>query len=228
MALPEIITKNKNIVYAIIVVLLIILICMLPKLSLTNISADNGENYNVQRIFPDKNEAVNLLAEINEHVFCLFRYLKNKYGVNTYNSQTTGQDAYLTGIVNRILTNYNPEVINETNPIVSTDTSYTIDKGKQLYVCIREKVPPYKLHKIDDLMFVVLHEISHMGNLTFGHDTLFWSVFKFILHEANISGLYKPTDYKKYPRMYCGLNIDYNPYYDPTVPSLWLEPPPQV
>jgi hypothetical protein len=214
-------SKNISIIVAVVLVLILLLIFVGPKLCLTHVRADNGEKYNVQRIFDDRDDAANLLAQINTRVLDLLKYLKDKYGVSKYDGSNNGRDPYLTGIVARLVCNYNPEVINETNPIVSSDTSYTIDKGRQLFVCMREKTPPYKLHNIDDLMFVVLHEISHMGNLTFGHDTQFWSVFKFVLHEANISNLYKPTNYKLHPRMYCGLKVDYNPYYDPSIPDIW-------
>jgi len=204
---------------AIILVLVILLILSLNKLALTEVVV-NGEPYNVQRIFADKEIAANRLNEINTRVFRFFRYLKKKYNVNTYNGETNGLNAETTGIVQRILKNYNPETIVETNPIVSQDTSYTIDKTK-LHVCMREKKPPYKVHEVDDLMFVVLHEIAHMGNISWGHGPDFWATFKFILHEGYLSGFYQPINYKLNPRNYCGLKIDYNPYYDKSIPDLW-------
>jgi hypothetical protein len=182
----------------------------------------NGDQYFVQSQFNDSKEAAQKLAKINSRVMIFLRHLKTKYGVNRYDGQTAGLDPVLTGIAERILSNYNPEVIKETDPIVSSDTSYTVDKGKQLYVCMRSKKPPYALHDDDDLFFVVLHELSHMGTTTFGHNDEFWQTFKFVLHEASLSGAYKPVDYGKKAVAYCGLNVNYNPYFDSKIKSLWV------
>ena len=47
-----------------------------------------------------------------------------------------------------------------------------------------------------------------------GHTKEFWQNFKFLLKDAAKMGIYKPVDYKKKPKSYCGLNITDNPYYD--------------
>lgn len=181
-----------------------------------------GEKYAVIDDFADYENAAKLIADINSRVLQFLEYLKRKYGANRYDGGDHGLGEHTTGIVDRVLSNYNPEVIRETNPITSKDTSYTIDKGRQLFVCMREKKSPYRLHKRDDLLFVVLHEISHMGAKNFGHGPEFWQVFKFILHEARLSGIYNPVNYREYPIDYCGLHVDYNPYFDKKVYSIWL------
>ena len=35
------------------------------------------------------------------------------------------------------------------------------------------------------------------------------------LGEAKESGIHEPKNYALAPTMYCGLKIDYNPYFDP-------------
>ena len=47
-----------------------------------------------------------------------------------------------------------------------------------------------------------------------GHTKEFWQNFKFLLKDAVKMGIYKPVDYKKKPKSYCGMNITDNPYYD--------------
>jgi hypothetical protein len=118
------------------------------------------------------------------------------------------------GIMQRILQNYNPEVIEENDPRYSKDTSYTINKGQTLRICLRHRDNPHKLHSINELMFVVLHEISHMGNVGWGHKVDFWQTFKFVLEEAVKLGVYKPVDYSVHGINYCGLSVKYNPLYD--------------
>lgn len=116
--------------------------------------------------------------------------------------------------IDALLDGYNFERVYENDPRWS-GTSYTIAKGSGLYLCVREKTPPYKLVDEDTLYFVVLHELAHIANYdNTGHTDKFWAVFKMLLHEAQRFGHYKPRDYGKYPVTYCGLRITYNPYYD--------------
>ena len=64
------------------------------------------------------------------------------------------------------------------------------------------------------LMFVALHELSHIATKSIGHKTEFWDNFKFLLQNAKESGVHVPEDYKKKPIEYCGMEIKDNPYYD--------------
>lgn len=95
------------------------------------------------------------------------------------------------------------------------DTSYVIDKGDVFAMCLRD---PKNGHQIDpkfnDLTFVLIHELGHLFSSTYGHDTLFWNNFKFILQEATLAGLYTPVDYKKTGSPYCGIVITYSPLFD--------------
>jgi predicted metal-dependent hydrolase len=63
-------------------------------------------------------------------------------------------------------------------------------------------------------MFVAIHELSHIATKSIGHKTEFWDNFKFLLENAKQAGIHSPTDYKKKPVEYCGMDIKDNPYYD--------------
>lgn len=97
-------------------------------------------------------------------------------------------------------------------------TSYTENKVK-LILCLRHKKPDangiYKLHDINTMMFVVVHELTHILNDEYDHGKKFWVLFEFMLHNAVEAGIYKPEDYHKNNIKYCGLDITYNPLYDP-------------
>jgi hypothetical protein len=157
------------------------------------------------------------------------RYIKNKYHIDETADVIKGegelhggfsQDAFL--IMDNILNNYNPETIYENDPRnLSGDTSYTVNKGDKMFVCVRNKDNPNKFVDYNTFVFVVLHEASHIGNYNgWGHDQRFWTVFKFILREAVNFGIYKPVNYDKYPVNYCGLEITYQPLYDKTLPDI--------
>jgi len=93
------------------------------------------------------------------------------------------------------------------------ETAYTINKGTKMMFCLRDR-KTLKLHDVDTLLFVALHEISHIGNKAWEHGTDFWEIFKFVLKEANESGVYTPVNYAKENIVYCGLTVTYNPYFD--------------
>jgi len=64
------------------------------------------------------------------------------------------------------------------------------------------------------LMFVAIHELSHIATKSIGHKDEFWENFKFLLTESSKIGVYKQVDYKKNPKRYCGTEINDNPYFD--------------
>jgi len=78
------------------------------------------------------------------------------------------------------------------------------------------------LEDIETVFFVMLHECAHIANYNgWGHDTRFWTVFKFIIHEAVLAGVYTPIDYAKHPKEYCGISVYYQPLFDDALSNLW-------
>lgn len=126
---------------------------------------------------------------------------------------------YLAERVIQLKSRYKVERISEISPLnPSGSTSYTENKGEKLVLCLRNKEPnvkgEYEFHDINLIMFVVLHELTHVMNDRWGHKMQFWQLFKFVLQNAVECGIYKPEDYRKQPVRYCGMDITYNPYYD--------------
>ena len=128
---------------------------------------------------------------------------------------------YLQERIVQLMSNYSPQRMYEISPKnTGNATSYTEDK-RILVLCLRQKKPDaqgiYELHDINTMMFVVLHELSHMMNNTWQHKLDFWVLFKFLLLNAIEAGIYTPVDYGKYPINYCGLWLHYNPLFDSTI-----------
>jgi hypothetical protein len=120
--------------------------------------------------------------------------------------------------VEQLMRNYSSDRIYEISPLNSAGvTSYAEDK-KTLILCLRKKEPntrgEYELHDVDLLVFVLLHELSHMACACWQHPTQFWELFKFMLMNASEAGIYTPVDFNKYPTTYCGLRLSYNPVFD--------------
>ena len=140
-----------------------------------------------------------LLAEITQNMKKLVVYLGEKYPTREN--------------VKRLVKNFNPRKISETLP-TSKYTAYSENKGEKLAFCTTTTKTGNKLIDKNTLMFVALHELSHIATKSIGHTTEFWQNFKFLIENAKNIGIYKPIDYKKDPKEYCGMTISDSPYYD--------------
>lgn len=151
----------------------------------------------------NKEQSANLLAKVNERCKAIVFYLKDKYPHDEK--------------VIRLVNGFNPQKINEILPS-STLTAYSENKGEKLAFCLNSTKSPNKteskLIDIETLTFVAFHELTHIMCKTYGHNNEFWENFKFLLENANESGLYNSVDYKKSPVNYCGMTISDNPLYD--------------
>ena len=115
--------------------------------------------------------------------------------------------------VKRLVKNFNPRKVSETLP-TSEFTAYSENKGEKLAFCTTTEKTGNRLIDRNTLMFVALHELSHVMTVSIGHKKEFWENFKFLIGEAKEIKIYKPIDYKKNPQMYCGMTIKDSPYFD--------------
>ncbi|MDB4342627.1 hypothetical protein OAA07_00100 [bacterium] len=144
--------------------------------------------------------AVDLLANITVNMNKLVKYLGEKYPDREN--------------VKRLVKGYNPKTITETLP-TSEYTAYSENKGEKIAFCLNtEKKDGSRLIDENTLMFVALHELSHVASKSIGHTDEFWNNFKFLIKEAEKISIYNPEDYKKSSKRYCGTNIVDNPYFD--------------
>ena len=90
--------------------------------------------------------------------------------------------------------------------LTSNHTSYSINKGEELSFCLRSKSTG-KLHDINLLMYVAVHELAHTACPETGHTPLFNQIFKFLLERAIEIKLYYYEDYTSNPVEYCGMNL---------------------
>jgi hypothetical protein len=220
---------NANLLLLIIAI--VVVYHMYRHLHLTRVRAGVRE-WNVIGGFNNKREAAELLAQTNATMIEFFRYLKKKYHIDepddviaaegNEHSELINHPGDVYNIVDYLLDNYNPDVFYENDPRHTKETSYTLNKGSAMYICLRKKNIPNKLVDKNILLFVMLHEASHIAYYRgWGHNDGFWTTFKFILHEATLAGIYTPVDYSKYPVNYCGLNVSYNPLFDDSLPNIW-------
>ena len=151
----------------------------------------NGKEYYVRNL-PDKQEAANLLSEISDNLKQLITDLDDKDERNQ-----------------RLKKKFKTENITE-NIHGSIYVAYSVNKGDELSLCIRDKKTNKFLDK-NTIMFVAIHEVAHIMTKETGHTKKFWANMKFLLEKAIEAGYYYPVNYSMTPMNYCGLEIDSTP-----------------
>lgn len=163
-------------------------------------NADNNK-YLVRNI-EDKQNAADLLGTMCKKIQKLLNYLEVHNG---------GEDR-----VKRLIKKFNPNNICESHAD-NKYTSYSINKGEKIVMCLRTKDGTNRLIDINTLMFVILHEIAHVMTISIGHTPEFWSNFKFILKISVKIDIYNQIDYSKDPQPYCGIKVTDSPLYNKSI-----------
>jgi hypothetical protein len=145
--------------------------------------------------------AADLLAKTTDKCKQLVQYMQKTHPDNP--------------ITIRLAKGFNPQRVVETLP-TSEFTAYSENKGEKIAFCLNPKKKGNVDELIDEhtLMFVAIHELSHVGTKSIGHKTEFWENFKFLLENAKAAGIHEPINYKEKPAKYCSMDIRDNPYYD--------------
>lgn len=162
----------------------------------------SGEQYLVRNL-DDKDKAADLLFTIKTRLKKLIDYI---------NSDCLKNETERTKFINQ----YNRSILNKFNYIIfreSTDnskfTSYSINKGEEIVFCLRS-IPDNKLHNINELMYVAIHEIAHVGCPEIGHTSLFKKINLELLKYAIDCGVYSYKNYNALPEQYCGIQLSNN------------------
>lgn len=90
-----------------------------------------------------------------------------------------------------VLTPLNKRDIMSEISLFKGDKSYTINK-KNVYICLKDKKTD-EYYNTNMLVYVTLHELSHVINDTIGHDESFNKVFNALLKKASEMGIYNST-----------------------------------
>lgn len=164
-------------------------------------NSSNGKRYGIQEKLRNSPTALELLTKIDNSMSAFITKLHAKYP----------DDAR----VKRLTKGYKHVKMEETTEEPGDDnTSFTINKGELLSICLREDKDGRPFHDYNTLCFVVIHELAHIASVSEGHNYEFIENFKFLLKEAVAMGYYSPVDYSKHPFMYCGkVKVTNNPFY---------------
>lgn len=104
----------------------------------------------------------------------------------------------------RLKTKFDPDAISEGSP-GSGYTSYTVDKGARVVLCIRQTSGEFVPKNV--IVYVAVHELAHIMTSTVGHTPEFWANNARLLQAAKMIGIYTDQDFDNSPQPYCGIHI---------------------
>jgi predicted metal-dependent hydrolase len=165
-------------------------------------SSVDGRTYRV-RDMADKVEAADLMARVRQKIDKLYLYLQEKYPNKPQ--------------VKQLLKNFKPDPsrFEESTP-ADEHTSYSVNKGENVHLCLRQREGPNEsLVKENVMVFVAIHEMGHVITPSLGHGPDFWNNFAWLLKQSEAIGIYQYENFKAHPVSYCGINITDSPSYDP-------------
>ena len=185
-----------RIIVIIIFFLIITIFYNTNKKEVKYIKSDIDNRLYLVRDLVDKQKAANMLARLRSNILILTNHLYEN--LDKYKEYK--------GYIEQLFKNTQNIIINE-----STDdslyTSYSVNKGEEIVFCLRSKYYKNRLHDLNLLMYVCLHEIAHVACPEYGHTLLFKKIFAFFTQIAINIGIYKRIDFNNDPQEYCGLTI---------------------
>ncbi len=196
------------------IILLILIIVILGVFywynygKMTFIKSPIDNNFYMVRDLSDKYTAVNLLATMRLNIIKLKDHLNSKKDTDYKEYKQ-----YIEQLSNRIHnvtiseSRGNENVKDENGENKEIVTSYSVNKGEELVFCLRSRKEKDTFHTINILMYVILHEISHIACPEYGHGPLFKKIFAFFTKTAMSLKIYEYDDYAKSPKEYCGIYL---------------------
>lgn len=172
-------------------------------------SSIDGNEYLVRNM-EDSHLAADLLANIKVKLTTLTDYLANMSMEDIKKHSDKTDASQMKENIDRLKYRFRPDNISESTPN-DKYTSYSVNKGEKIVFCLRNKDRKQELVKENIIIFVALHELSHVMTKSVGHTDEFWTNFQFLLKIAVKLKLYQNTDYNNNPVDYCGTQITDTP-----------------
>lgn len=190
----------------ILIIFILVLVCVMCVIyfkmlytDMTYMKSNIDDRYYLVRNESDKQEAANVLAKIRQNILLLASDLY----AHRHDPENAKYEEYITRLYERA-----PKIIIVESTKDSKYTSYSINKGEQIVFCLRKRLLPNNLYDINLMMYVVLHEISHVACPIYdNHGPLFREIFNFITLSAIKLNIYSKINFKESPINYCGLLI---------------------
>lgn len=162
------------------------------------IKSQLDNNYYLVSNTADKQHVADTLAQLNINIDILLNHLNAVYSKEPDNRYLNYNEN-----VKLLLDRFNKNLIGEN--FLKLGTSFTLNKGSFVALCVKNNK---EIHDINTLMYVLLHELAHVGSKSNGHTREFTKFFKFLVGTAIKLELYKYIDYTMQPINYCGMELN--------------------
>jgi predicted metal-dependent hydrolase len=184
------------------IAIIIIIIYLFLFHNKKNVILIEGRDNNKYLVYNDekKSESALLLGDIINNMFKLKDYLYEN--IDKYPE--------FEPYIKQLYRNLNKErsLIYENDPN-SKLTSFSVNKGEEIAFCLKSKKTG-KIHDLNLLMYVALHEMAHIACPEIGHGALFRKIFKFLTEIAIEINIYKLDNYETNNIEYCGMMLTSN------------------
>lgn len=186
-----------NTAYIFILILLaVILASQLIKNEVVYTKSNIDDNMYLVRNLEDKTVAADMLSTLKTNMFKLVNHLKD-------NREKFKEEQ---NYIDQLVKNIKYVDVKESGED-SIYTSYSVNKGEEIFFCLRSKKMKNKFHDMNLIMYVALHELAHVATPERGHTPLFNKNFEFLASQAVEIGIYHKIDFANNPMEYCGLMI---------------------
>ena len=186
----------KMLITIMVILIISILYFNIQYRDMTYIKSDIDDDYYLVRDLKDKQYACNMLSKIKSNILKITEYVRNN------REKYPNMIPYIDQLCSRI-----KNVIIQESSVNSHYTSYSVNKGEQLVFCLRTSSFNNNLHDLNLLMYVVIHEMAHVGCPEYGHTPLFKDIFAFLCHRSIEINVYKKVDFNAQRVEYCGMDI---------------------
>ena len=193
---------DTNIIaYIIIFLIIVIAFFLFIYESKTDVIAQQcGLSFSVLSKYNDSDAAAAIFCEVHKRLLKLIDHLAQKYGEKDERVRLLRQNYQHSDLV---------ETMGSTETINKTANSF--DK---IYIKLRKNDGEF--YKFDVIMFVAIHEITHVSIPGFkdsAHGSDFWRANGQMLRDASDAGIIVITDYERWPAEYDGMVIKKNPAF---------------
>lgn len=184
----------KESIFIFFIIIFIYIFLFLNKNNVIYIEAKTGAKFLVNNDNLKKEKA-ELLYQVVENMYKLKNHMTKNINIFTeYNKYIIQLDK-----------NFNETRTSIYETAEDSDlTSYSVNKGEELSFCLKSK-KTNKIHDLNLLMYVAIHEMAHIACPEIGHGALFKKIFKKLLTESININIYIKIDYSETPVEYCGM-----------------------
>ena len=176
-----------------IIIVFSLIIYMLRPNHTVYIAATNGNKYKVQFTSNEdmQQEKVKILCELDSRIRKFLKFCKENELPNQ--------------IISERLCHKMEKIEIREIPENEKGAGYTINKG-HIYLCLYDEEKG-ELNNIEDIMFVLMHELGHIASVSFGHGEEFKKNFDFIVKLCAKLKLWNTKDYSKESVTICGIEV---------------------